>query len=1477
MSSGACIPQLLRVHFANVGHPDARLSPLSLNFFRETEMGDLEPVDGVVWAENGVGKSSIRTLLFSLLHPSIHDVMKASGGPLDNRKFELFFGPKDTSFVITEWVLPDSDQPNLSGFPEDPNRLVLGYVAHWPGGTRTSLSDLERHYFMFKPSGKTTFERLPVRGLARDCEPVNSAKEFLTWFRERSKYVEGRQTTVHKEWLNLLEDAGLDPTIFTYQLRMNSGQGGILGLFKNRINSATDFVHFFLETVLNPDIASDVVEVLNEKRRHVERQPQWEAECQFVDEAVPMLRGLQQAKGEFDQAEKLYLNDLQTAGGLVAGLQRFEIDLHAKKKSLAKDISGFEQGIKKVNETFLKQQLVRDWLKRKLGECLLVDAESEVGAKKNEHSQALQNLRLMRAATEYVEWQAKLDECGALERDLASRQGSYGDVEKELHQAGAQWATIAEAEIAKMKDQVEQAGNAFTQMRASLSKDMTAFNVNKIEMGRVREEIRGIQEMTQKREKALLRLVHSKTLTEGEALTAALARWQAGKKQAKNQLGEGQKRLEQLEKDREVFQQRAHQATVEITRVQGDLERLNATREQDEVRRNALIADGDLRLMFEMDEVVLGEEELSGRIKERIAKLQAEAYRLSYLLSDKKETLATIEQSDSRLYPPSPAVAMLLRTIREELHIPVFLGTEILDTKFPDDPEKAEAMLTQDPARYLGLMVHTPQALEQIEKLQDTIQRPAFPVQISLADGQLNDDPKDALVLKPGHRAAFNRNAAQAMIDPLRKEITEKTDRLANCQQMAKRLGEVHAKLEDFLADYPSGDLRDLLTKISDLTTRFANLSQNQKREEENLKNLEEEVTNLRREASDSEHLIRMADNACQRIQDFQEDHDTHFQEHARELAEKRDRLHSLEDESVKLEASLEEAQRQLSERQETIFNRKAALTELETESRGIKYRKAEAVVDSETTYLKAKNTYQLCLDRYLQVSEKDETLRARLEEKQAMADHSEMRFKRELGDCDVAAVEALLEEDALEDRISKARKDESLAAMAVGAAEQKLIKAKEALRQLQPLPDDFLPTKKDAALNSHDKLLKRQEEQQQKLSDLTQTLDELKDQLRESQQQAREIAEHLRYLVMKRDEIKNHIPDFTEAEGITIPEDISQIDQLLDGFWEAFRRNRQTHSKTKVALINRCDKLRDLAGDPRFQAFPNDKRDILKSRDSVLNLTDDIIKEFTIFREVIRTSLRMAEESVDAIVTRLDAGVSDAFYLLNQSKHASKVPETMEGWAGRAFLKIECKSQVGDNLSERKPLYERVIREQLKSNKPLRGLDLIKRAIDALVGEKGFKVVIMKPGYALKTQYHPITDVKGWSDGEKITSVILLYCTMVQLRAVSTGKVSKEMQLRKASNGMLFLDNPFGEANSLTFVKMQLLMARALNIQLVYTASGSHKHLMARFPRVIRLSQEAGSKTQKTFVKATDVGSQLRETVKATHVQAAHFGTRAS
>jgi hypothetical protein len=80
-----------------------------------------------------------------------------------------------------------------------------------------------------------------------------------------------------------------------------------------------------------------------------------------------------------------------------------------------------------------------------------------------------------------------------------------------------------------------------------------------------------------------------------------------------------------------------------------------------------------------------------------------------------------------------------------------------------------------------------------------------------------------------------------------------------------------------------------------------------------------------------------------------------------------------------------------------------------------------------------------------------------------------------------------------------------------------------------------------------------------------------------------------------------------------------------------------------------------------------------------------------------------------------------------------------------------------------------------------------------------------LKPEYHLSALPRDITELVKFSDGEKLTTAILLYCILVRLRARQ--KARAEHLLTKDS-GMLLLDNPFAKATLAEFVDLQLRMA---------------------------------------------------------------------
>lgn len=98
------------------------------------------------------------------------------------------------------------------------------------------------------------------------------------------------------------------------------------------------------------------------------------------------------------------------------------------------------------------------------------------------------------------------------------------------------------------------------------------------------------------------------------------------------------------------------------------------------------------------------------------------------------------------------------------------------------------------------------------------------------------------------------------------------------------------------------------------------------------------------------------------------------------------------------------------------------------------------------------------------------------------------------------------------------------------------------------------------------------------------------------------------------------------------------------------------------------------------------------------------------------------------------------------------------------------------------------------------------------------------------------------------LTSAILLYCNLARLRARNRGRLASQ-------TSVLMLDNPFGMASRLSFLEVQLDVARAAGVQLVYTTGVKDYDAVSLFPNVNRL-RPAGfdAKHRQWLLARTDV-----------------------
>ncbi|UWS69816.1 hypothetical protein [Streptomyces noursei] len=73
------------------------------------------------------------------------------------------------------------------------------------------------------------------------------------------------------------------------------------------------------------------------------------------------------------------------------------------------------------------------------------------------------------------------------------------------------------------------------------------------------------------------------------------------------------------------------------------------------------------------------------------------------------------------------------------------------------------------------------------------------------------------------------------------------------------------------------------------------------------------------------------------------------------------------------------------------------------------------------------------------------------------------------------------------------------------------------------------------------------------------------------------------------------------------------------------------------------------------------------------------------------------------------------------------------------------------------------------------------------------------------------------------------------------------------AAGGMLVLDNPIGKANADYLLSLQMNMAAALGVQLIYTTGNMEDRVLATFPLCIRLRNDTDQRTGTRHLHVTD------------------------
>ncbi|MEV7370305.1 hypothetical protein AB0O51_05400 [Streptomyces sp. NPDC090301] len=271
-----------------VGAPVPHPAPTQAEFFEEEPVGPpRRPAPaGVLFLENGGGKSVLLKLIFSVMLPGHRNTLGgASSGVL--RKFLL---ADDCGHVALEW------QHTLTG-----ELVVVGKASEWRG--RQVSSDPRKFaeaWYSFRPGPGLSLDNLPVAEATSVRAPVEGAsgatgrrrtmKGFRDAITEAGKaypHLEVYWEEIHDRWNEHLGELGLDPELFRYQREMNADEGEAAGLFA--VKKDSDFTDLLLRAVTDTRDTDGLADLVGGFGNKLGRRAELTAEREFTAGSVDLL------------------------------------------------------------------------------------------------------------------------------------------------------------------------------------------------------------------------------------------------------------------------------------------------------------------------------------------------------------------------------------------------------------------------------------------------------------------------------------------------------------------------------------------------------------------------------------------------------------------------------------------------------------------------------------------------------------------------------------------------------------------------------------------------------------------------------------------------------------------------------------------------------------------------------------------------------------------------------------------------------------------------------------------------------------------------------------------------------------------------------------------------------------------------------------------------------------------------------------
>ncbi|MFE6484440.1 hypothetical protein ACFVGN_16105 [Streptomyces sp. NPDC057757] len=485
-----------------VGQPVPDPAPTQAEFFEEEPVGPpRRPAPaGVLFLENGGGKSVLLKLIFSVMLPGHRNTLGgASSGVL--RKFLL---ADDCGHVALEW------QHTLTG-----ECVVVGKVSEWRG--RQVSNDPRKFaeaWYSFRPGPGLSLDNLPVAEATTVRPPVEGAsgaqgrrrtmKGFRDAMTEAGKaypHLEVHWEEIHDRWTEHLGELGLDPELFRYQREMNADEGEAAGLFA--VKKDSDFTDLLLRAVTDTRDTDGLADLVGGFGNKLGRRAELIAERDFTAGSVDLLGRIVEAAEARARARDIHAGAERRTRTLARRLSARGVGERGRAGELAQGVTGAAHTVTEAEGARSTSALIAAELAYRHASLALAGAEKAAAAQKRELADARTLHSAWQAAEAVLRHRSAADRSARVadaireaERDaapaLAARAKAAVDLVRALHRAADGAEALANEEEERSAGLQEVGERAHADATAAA----TAAQRARSEIGHLRQRLSEVEQET---------------------------------------------------------------------------------------------------------------------------------------------------------------------------------------------------------------------------------------------------------------------------------------------------------------------------------------------------------------------------------------------------------------------------------------------------------------------------------------------------------------------------------------------------------------------------------------------------------------------------------------------------------------------------------------------------------------------------------------------------------------------------------------------------------------------------------------------------------------------------------------------------------------------------------------------------------------------------------------------------------------------